>query len=156
MSKGIWRWWSQGPAGDCPGGRATVLMATAPWSPSPWSKWEKSGEGKEAAGGGKQTPPSADGCCAVLGIWCHLCTGYFRKGRWMWAGMRTLSTALCFLECWVWALLSCMSPAHTQCVTLIQSHPGLSHAASTRGLGWLYAQEVKEAQPERLRLPCSP
>lgn len=19
-------------------------------------------------------------CCAVLGTWCHLCTGYFRKG----------------------------------------------------------------------------
>lgn len=71
-------------------------------------------------------------CCAVLGTWCHLCTGYFRKGGWMWTEMQTLSTALCFLECWAWALLSCVSPAHTQpVVILIHS---LTHPALTYGL----------------------
>lgn len=71
-------------------------------------------------------------CCAVLGTWRHLCTGYFRKEE-----DADPLTALCFLECWAWALLSCVSPAHTQCVTLIHSLTHPSHAAYMCGLRWL-------------------
>lgn len=66
-------------------------------------------------------------CCAVLGTWCHLCTGYFRKGGWMWTEMQTLSTALCFLECWAWALLSCVSPADAAWYPHSQFYPSHSH-----------------------------
>lgn len=89
-------------------------------------------------------------CCAVLGTWCHLCTGYFRKRGWLRTEMWTLSTALCFSECWVWVLLT------LSVLDSFRSYPSLSHAACMCGLGCLCLQEVKEAQPACLRLPSSP
>lgn len=92
-------------------------------------------------------------CCAVLGTWRHLCTGYFRKEE-----DADPLTALCFLECWAWALLSCVSPAHTQCVTLIHSltHPSHTWPTCVASAGSVYPQEVKEARPGHPRLPSSP
>lgn len=46
-------------------------------------------------------------------------------------------TALCFLECRAWALLSCEPSSHLACYTHSQSHPSLSHMACMRGLHWL-------------------
>lgn len=52
-------------------------------------------------------------CCAVLGTWCHLCTGYFRKGMDVDWDADPLNSPLLLRMLAVGSGLP-VSPAHTQ------------------------------------------
>lgn len=109
------------PGGGSPGSKATVFHAIAPWSTSPWRKWRKNRERKEA---GWQSPPSAE-CCAVLGTRCICARATPKRGDG--CGLRCRPSQQPFAPsnaehvfyrngarwAWVRVLLSSMSPSHT-------------------------------------------
>lgn len=68
-------------------------------------------------------------CCAVLGAWCQLCTGYFRRG-WMWTGMCTPQRPLLLGMLGVVSALPCEPSSHSACYTHSVSPIPLLHVAS--------------------------
>lgn len=93
---------SEGPAGGCPGSKASASCHSSLESQSLEAMEEEKRKGRRQDVAMRsdllQLNAVLSGCSALRDT-VHLCTGYFKKGRRKWTEVQAPSTALCFFKC---------------------------------------------------------